>query len=1505
MAGGPNVILSAIYGSPHSEKEKLKVWKRYHEHLQEIICKFGNCPMIIAGDWNQKLNLISETEVVPNEMCLKRVMHDLDLCDFYQNSKHEISKNDKIRMERQGQIPCLNSSGNTFYPKVTGHRPSRIDGVFVSKSLICNMVQKYLFLSNEHPAADHKSVHVTFTWSLCGIPNGRTKPKFFFHNHLISDKNFMKKLRKSISETLIEKYRKLDGSIPENIIKEIKLQDLENILFDRIKNQNKNFSAVDLIYQIFEGIEKLQNSYLKSRYKKENNQEMQIIENLKILENVTNPSRSQQRKRIATSKMLSDIQSRKLKRQALDANLNYQLVGESGTKYYLRSKVQKRNANFVREFEDPSGKIITNSDEIEKCFFDHFKELLSTPDPFCPELFYEFISPCRTKFKKISETDKNSFGTEISAGELAIAVSKIRSESCPGPDGISGSLLRIIHSFCPRILLKAVNCELLKGSCCEKPIMRRNLIFIPKNVEQITIKKHRPISLLNSTLKLADTCIVQRLVLGLQNANVLPSSMSAYRKGHSIADANLSLQTYIENCQHTGKQMVILNFDISAAFDKCSQNLVLEVARLLNFDEKMMISAFSKLPNGAMAKICINLAENKFPDVPVTGGSPQGMSSSSYKYSLAMLVLLSRINMPDVDLYQIELSAKKKISLINMYINQRWIEEGKSGKIDIGFKERIRSEWMRIEDGAKRTLSAEFNQQCIYKDTIKTLSDIESTINYSDDGHILINYRSAQSILNIMKIFEDFGKFSGLNANPQKTKIITINFEMSNEDKDILTRNGFDAKMISGGDQSFKFLGCDFLPNDLKKGAMGKLNQICNEMTNIASAFSEGTTLQGRKTVCNSLMLSKLQSIIITFDFTEKDLKCVQRIINNFCHKKKIVSGACKFLSYAKAGVQIPNYYIKYLVSRASLLKGLHTKIVEKKTLPVWGKILYDCLKYIGFTKPELVFRSLGIADLKFIVQKLVEMGFKSLAGIFKSVLILNQIHEKKREYGKSGEKERKEEKRRSKDKRTCLEFKRDINNEIITPHMVGHRDKYGRFRDNPDPPGFRSISIIGSDYDENLIQRNKKSLYAIVKELKDGNGCCSAFEMSARNCKEMTLYILNCGGAPINLLNEENLACPDMRIKPIVYRSTRSAHIYNEMVLKAQEICINRSKEIGAGSPSFKNNPFISWMGACTSNSNAKSIYYQTLTAMYSHIKSSTIKKLEKYEVRGRITNKRIGKSLQKAVNAYNTYKMQRTALEVTLCTIRWAKDISRIQNMPARPCYVCGVYESLYANHEYIVRNPYKHVFMQCAPAVFLSQYLRAISYRALGCHIEINFELIMLNELPTKIVKHANKCQLKVFFTILNAFKSTLFSLYYLRPWIVTGDLILRSFSQNLKSAKLICTQRGSKLMDNINLPSISFFSFIPYQRIHKTIMSESRSLRHEDLMFKRKHQLTRRSHTNTTNNTNNTNTANKQTKKKQTKKFSSQKRQILIFEALKKIPKKTYTKSGQVELANNDD
>ena len=69
---------------------------------------------------------------------------------------------------------------------------------------------------------------------------------------------------------------------------------------------------------------------------------------------------------------------------------------------------------------------------------------------------------------------------------------------------------------------------------------------------------------------------------------------------------------------------------------------------------------------------------------------------------------------------------------------------------------------------------------------------------------------------------------------------------------------------------------------------------------------------------------------------------------------------------------------------------------------------------------------------------------------------------------------------------------------------------------------------------------------------------------------------VRRCPFGLVNLFNEENAVSPDMRILPIIKRSTRSEHIFNDMVIKAQRICINRSELIGAGSRIFIKNPFM-----------------------------------------------------------------------------------------------------------------------------------------------------------------------------------------------------------------------------------------------------------------------------------------------------------------------------------------
>ena len=176
-------------------------------------------------------------------------------------------------------------------------------------------------------------------------------------------------------------------------------------------------------------------------------------------------SRSDQKALIAANKELEDNQRRKIKRQAIDSNIDYEIHGEEGSRCFLRSKVARRSKAFVRIFEKPNGEIINDSFEIEKQFFEHYKNILEAPDPFCQQAFYAFVNPFISKFGRVSDVDRESFQSPISLQELNHAIKKINSNSCPGPDGVTGRLLSFIHKICPRLFCHAINYELFAGKC--------------------------------------------------------------------------------------------------------------------------------------------------------------------------------------------------------------------------------------------------------------------------------------------------------------------------------------------------------------------------------------------------------------------------------------------------------------------------------------------------------------------------------------------------------------------------------------------------------------------------------------------------------------------------------------------------------------------------------------------------------------------------------------------------------------------------------------------------------------------------------------------------------------------------------------------------------------------------------------------------------------------------------------------------------------------------------
>ena len=119
-----------------------------------------------------------------------------------------------------------------------------------------------------------------------------------------------------------------------------------------------------------------------------------------------------------------------------------------------------------------------------------------------------------------------------------------------------------------------------------------------------------------------------------------------------------------------------------------------------------------------------------------------------------------------------------KVSLIDSYTEYLWnTENGESSQINqisSEFREEAKCKWKQMSKPEKENFKKKIRQRKFYQQTIQKLKDVSAIISYSDDGHLFLEYNCINDILLVMKIFKEFGIFSGLKINPDKTRIVVI-----------------------------------------------------------------------------------------------------------------------------------------------------------------------------------------------------------------------------------------------------------------------------------------------------------------------------------------------------------------------------------------------------------------------------------------------------------------------------------------------------------------------------------------------------------------------------------------------------------------------------------------------------------------------------------------------------------------------------------------------------------
>ena len=112
----------------------------------------------------------------------------------------------------------------------------------------------------------------------------------------------------------------------------------------------------------------------------------------------------------------------------------------------------------------------------------------------------------------------------------------------------------------------------------------------------------------------------------------------------------------------------------------------------------------------------------------------------------------------------------------------------------------------------------------------------------------------------------------------------------------------------------FTFLGHKINPSDLFGSAKQQLSETVQSFENIICTYNSGNiTLQGRKLVANSLLLSKVFSFSTACNFSKDNFSNLQRMLDGFTHKKKISAGDRKYLPLRYGGLYIPDVYLKTL----------------------------------------------------------------------------------------------------------------------------------------------------------------------------------------------------------------------------------------------------------------------------------------------------------------------------------------------------------------------------------------------------------------------------------------------------------------------------------------------------------------------------------------------------------------------------------------------------------------